>query len=108
MLQPTVYALATEQLLNATVESSRLFYCTQRGDYSEFHVPISQEARQRIGQVVATIDEAIATGFLPAAPVAGACAYCDYRSICGPYEEQRTKRKPKDRLEALNALRSLP
>jgi ATP-dependent helicase/nuclease subunit B len=103
-----VYALATEQLLNATVESSRLFYCTQRGDYSECHVPISAEARQRIAQVATAIDDAIANGFLPAAPVAGACALCDYKTICGPYEEQRTKRKPKDRLEALNALRSLP
>jgi len=108
VLQPTVYALATEQLLNATVESARLSYCTQRGDYSEFHVPISAEARQRIAQVAATIDDAISIGFLPAAPVAGACALCDYQAICGPYEEQRTQRKPKDRLEALNVLRGLP
>jgi CRISPR/Cas system-associated exonuclease Cas4 (RecB family) len=108
VLQPTVYALAAEELLHATVESSRLFYCTQRGDYSECHVPITPEARQRIGQVVEAIDGAIVTGFLPAAPVAGACALCDYQSICGPYEEQRTHRKPKDRLEGLNALRSLP
>lgn len=108
VLQPTVYALAAEALLKATVERSRLFYCTQRGDYSEFHVPVSDEARLRISQVMNSIDDAVAAGFLPAAPAAGACKICDYRAVCGPYEEQRAKRKPRNRLEALTALRGLP
>jgi len=108
VLQPVLYALAAEQLLNATVESSRLSYCTQRGDYSEYHVAINEQARLRIGQVVATIDEAVESGFLPAAPAKGACALCDYVAVCGPYEEQRVGRKPKDRLEALTTLRGLP
>ena len=34
-------------------------------------------------------------GFLPAAPAKGACRWCDYRPVCGPYEEMRvTARKP--------------
>ena len=107
-LQPALYALAAEQLLHANVESSRLFYCTQRGDYKQFTVPIGEQARQRLTQVLVTIDEAVASGFLPAAPAKGACALCDYAPVCGPYEEQRTGRKPKDRLDALNAVRSLP
>jgi ATP-dependent helicase/nuclease subunit B len=108
VLQPAVYALAAEHLLNAKVESSRLFYCTQRGDYSECHVPISDDARRRTAQVFTIIDDAIAGGFLPAAPAAGACGFCDYQPVCGPYEEQRTQKKPKNRLDDLNVLRSLP
>ena len=108
VLQPALYALVAEQLLGMPVESSRLFFCTQRGDYSECHVPITAEARQRIAQVAATIDSAIAGGFLPAAPVKGACSFCDYAPVCGPYEDQRTQRKPKDRVEPLTELRGLP
>ncbi len=55
-----------------------------------------------------TISNAIEEGFLPAAPQAGACALCDYRPVCGPYEEQRAKRKPADRLDALVQVRNLP
>jgi CRISPR/Cas system-associated exonuclease Cas4 (RecB family) len=108
VLQPAVYALAAERILNAKVESSRLFYCTQRGDYSEVHVPISDDARRRTAQVFTIIDDAVASGFLPAVPAAGACGFCDYQPVCGPYEEQRTQRKPKNRLDELNVLRSLP
>jgi CRISPR/Cas system-associated exonuclease Cas4 (RecB family) len=108
VLQPVLYALAAEHLLNAKVETSRLFYCTQRGDFTEYRVDISDQARLRIGQVIAAIDEAVETGFLPAAPAKGACAICDYAAVCGPYEEQRTQRKPKDRLEALTTVRGLP
>jgi ATP-dependent helicase/nuclease subunit B len=58
--------------------------------------------------VFTIIDDAIAGGFLPAAPAAGACGFCDYQPVCGPYEEQRTQKKPKNRLDDLNVLRSLP
>ena len=108
VLQPVLYALAAEKLLNARVESSRLFFCTQRGDYNEYHVPITDDARRRIAQVASIIDQSIGAGFLPAAPAHGACVNCDYRPVCGPYEEQRTRRKPKNRLDELNVLRSLP
>ncbi len=102
VLQPTLYALAAEQLLDENIETARLFYCTQRGDYSECLVPITADARQRIKRVLDIVDDAVATGFLPTAPSPGACNLCDYRPICGPYEEQRTKKKPRDRIEALN------
>jgi ATP-dependent helicase/nuclease subunit B len=58
--------------------------------------------------VLVTIGHAIEEGFLPAAPQRGACALCDYRPVCGPYEEQRAKRKLPDRLDALVQLRNLP
>ena len=30
---------------------------------------------------------------LPASPAPGACRWCDYQVVCGPYEELRTGRK---------------
>jgi CRISPR/Cas system-associated exonuclease Cas4 (RecB family) len=94
--------------LNQSVESGRLFYCTQRGDFSTIEIPLNTESRARLRRVLAAIDTSIADGFLPAAPQAGACSLCDYGAVCGPYEESRTKRKQRDRLDPLNEIRSLP
>jgi len=58
--------------------------------------------------VLETIGRFIAEGFLPAAPQAGACGFCDYRPVCGPYEESRSKRKQTERLEPLIAIRNMP
>jgi hypothetical protein len=58
--------------------------------------------------VVGCIDQFIVDGFLPAAPRADACAYCDYRPVCGPYEEWRVRRKGANRLAPLEALREMP
>ena len=30
---------------------------------------------------------------MPAAPDERECTYCDYRRVCGPYEETRVQRK---------------
>ena len=46
-------------------------------------------------------------GFLPAAPGERACTWCDFRPVCGPREEERTKRKSRERLADLEALRSM-
>jgi ATP-dependent helicase/DNAse subunit B len=108
ILQPLLYALAAEQLLGETVESGNLYYCTQRGDFSQVAIPLVPEARQRLARVLQVISDAIEGGFLPAAPQTGACAICDYTSVCGPYEEIRVKRKQRDRLEPLFEVRSLP
>jgi hypothetical protein len=60
--------------------------------------------------VADVVGRALTDGFLPAAPVERACTWCDYRPVCGPYEEVRLKRKPKDRLgiAALTRLRGMP
>jgi len=108
ILQPLLFALAAEQLLGQQVESGSLFYCTQRGEFSQFSIPLDAAARDRIARVVETIGQSIESGFLPAAPQAGACGYCDYRPVCGPYEELRSKRKPADRLEPLINIRNMP
>jgi RecB family exonuclease len=108
ILQPVLYALVCERLLDDPVEAGRLYYCTHTGDFTERTVPLDATSRAQAAQVAAVVDEALRTGFLPAAPDDDACRWCDYRVVCGPYEAQRTKRKPEQRLAALAGLRSLP
>jgi len=108
LLQPLLYAHAAETLLGQSVESGRLSYCTQRGDYSSIDIPVNPEARARLRRVLETIDRSIEQGFLPAAPQPGACGLCDYNAVCGPYEETRVKRKPADRLDPLIEIRHSP
>jgi ATP-dependent helicase/DNAse subunit B len=109
VLQPVLYALAAEKMLNAKAEWGRLWYCTQRGNYTEYNIPIDAKARQRFQTAMQLVDEAIATGFLPAAPAKDACAMCEYRPVCGPNEEVRVRRwKNGEALDRLNELRSLP
>ena len=106
VLQPLLYGLAAEQVLSAQVESSRLFYCTQRGGYRAIEVTLTGESRLRLERVLQIIDRAIASGTLPAAPSRDACTHCDCRLSCGPHEELRWKRKPS--LDELSELRKMP
>ncbi len=108
-LQPVLYALAVEKLFpGAAVESGRLYYCTSAGGFEERLVPLDAAARAAAGVVAKTVGEALAEPFLPAAPDRGACQWCDYRPVCGPYEELRTARKYAPPLQPLHALRELP
>ena len=107
ILQPLLYSLAAEKMLPKQVKSGVLFYCTQRGSYSSVEIPLDQEGRKWIQQVMRTIDVAIQQGTLPAAPRKDACRICDYAMVCGPNEEMRVRQK-KTRLEALEDLRCLP
>ena len=65
-------------------------------------------SRAAAADVVAIVSGALQAGFLPAAPRAEACRWCDYRPVCGPWEEQRTKGKPADKLRELLRLRERP
>ncbi|MCP4664445.1 MAG: Dna2/Cas4 domain-containing protein [bacterium] len=107
-LQPLLYALAVEDLLGRPVASGRLFYCTRRGEYQALEVPLDDGSRKQIAQVLELIDRAVAEGFLPAAPRERACTWCDYRLVCGPFEEMRVKRKKKEQLVTLEKLREMP
>jgi len=107
-LQPLLYALAAEGLLGQPVEAGRLYYCTADGGYAERVVRLDTTTRQVAAELAGVIDGALRAGFLPAAPRPGACARCDYRPVCGPFEEQRTERKPAERLRDLARLRALP
>jgi len=55
------------------------------------------------------IDASIASGFLPPAPAKDACGICDYRIVCGPYEERRLGKKDRRdvRLEHLTEIRGM-
>ena len=108
VLQPLLYSLAMEQLLDKPVAYSRLSYCTQRGQYREDQITVNDAARDRILMVVEVISGAVQNGFLPAAPKKDACGYCDYRPVCGPYEEQRSGKKQQAALEALVDMRRIP
>ena len=107
-LQPVLYALALEKLFpDARIEAGRLYYCTSSGGFEEVPIPLDDRARSAATTVAKVIGKALSEGFLPAAPDAGACEYCEYRSVCGPYEELRTGRKSPERLHDLRALRKL-
>jgi ATP-dependent helicase/nuclease subunit B len=108
ILQPLLYGLAAEKLLGKKVESGVLYYCTQRGRYEQVSIPLGPASLERVRCVMLGIEESIEKGFLPAAPRKDACKFCDYRAVCGPYEERRVKRKPQDRLDALQKIRCLP
>jgi hypothetical protein len=58
--------------------------------------------------VARVIGAALAVPFLPAAPAEGACRFCDYADVCGPYEEIRTRRKSQQELAPLLRLRGMP
>lgn len=108
LLQPLLYGLAAQGLLGRGVSTGRLFYATQRGAYEVVTIQIHEKSRQILARLLANIDASIANGFLPPAPQKGACDRCDYRTVCGPYEEQRyeeTKNRRDERLETLIEIR---
>ena len=107
-LQPVLYSLAASAELGKPVSSGRLYFCTRRGEFKEIDIRNTPDAAGKLATVLRTVDQAILEGFLPAAPALKACEYCDYSSVCGPYEEQRVAKKQRGPLEALKALRSLP
>jgi ATP-dependent helicase/nuclease subunit B len=107
-LQPIFYALAAEQVLKEPIYAGRLYYCTAAGGYEERIVEMNDLARSSARDFVAIVKEALEAGFLPAAPDARECDWCDYKRVCGPYEERRAGMKPKARLAPLKKLREMP
>lgn len=109
-LQPALYALALEKLFpGSRVEGGRLYYCTHAGDFTSVPVALDAEARGSVQKLAQTVSQALAGGFLPAAPRDDKeCEWCDYLPVCGPGEFRRVARKPKDLLEPLVQLREMP
>jgi CRISPR/Cas system-associated exonuclease Cas4 (RecB family) len=109
-LQPLLYGLAAEKLLGASVESGRLFYSTQQGGYQHAVIPLTPKARQFLVRLLENIDRSIENGFLPPAPQKDACEICDYRIVCGPYEELRLARhkdRRDERLDLVTEIRAM-
>ncbi len=110
-LQPILYAMAVEAAFDGQVTASRLYYCTHDGafkvrDWTVTGVVGEDVRRQGLG-VLATIDEGIASGRLPAAPDDEACTWCDFRAVCGPGAQDVPGRKDHRALADLVALRRL-
>lgn len=107
-LQPIVYALAVEKILETDSSEGSLFYCTTRNEYARVRIDVNADARAMLGEALSTIEHAITTGFLPAAPLADACTHCDFRAACSSDEEEKSSRKDRDPLAMLIRLRTLP
>ena len=111
ILQPVLYALTLEKLFpGRKVEEGVLYYCTAAGDFTKVKVPLDDEARAAAHLLAKTVSDALVKGFLPAAPNVekkgqSACTWCDFKPVCGPYEEIRTKKKPQAPLKVLAVLR---
>jgi CRISPR/Cas system-associated exonuclease Cas4 (RecB family) len=106
-LQPVLYSMAVERGLGQTVFAGRLYYSTTAGGFGEHQILLNDYTRRQALEVLEIIDRAIAQGFLVPAPAQGACAWCDFKPVCGPREEERLERKAKDRLADLTALRGM-
>ncbi len=106
-LQPVLYALAAQRVLGEPIYAGRLYYCTATGGYEERVVEINDEARRSAREFVSIIKQSLEEGFLPAAPDDRECEWCDYKRVCGPYEERRSRIKPKARLKPLQRLREM-
>jgi len=111
ILQPVLYALTLERLFPGTkVEDGVLYYCTSAGGFEKVRVPLDDDARTSAHMVAKTVGDALMKGFLPTAPNIekkgqSACTYCDFKPVCGPYEEVRTRKKPQAPLRVLSDLR---
>jgi ATP-dependent helicase/nuclease subunit B len=106
LLQPALYALAAEKMLDAPVSFGRLYYSTIAQNYATVDVPLNDWVRHRALQVLRVIDDSMRNGFLPAAPRKDGCKHCDYLPVCGPYEEERADEKSQPELKSLKELRT--
>ncbi|HEX2444993.1 MAG TPA: PD-(D/E)XK nuclease family protein [Vicinamibacterales bacterium] len=108
VLQPVLYGMVVESALGKPVVSGRLYYCTSAGGFTEHEIPLNERSRRAAVEALEIVDRAVELGFLSPAPAERACAWCDFRPVCGPNEEMRVRRKSQDALGDLIALRSMP
>jgi len=107
-LQPVLYSLVVEAALGRAVPEARLAFSTSRGGFTERRFAINDFARLYGKQALEAIENSILAGAMPPAPKEGKCAYCDFRSVCGPLEEQRWALKDSALVQPLLHLRELP
>jgi ATP-dependent helicase/nuclease subunit B len=95
LLQPVLYGLAAQQLFpDSHVQSGRLYYCTADGEYRTHEVEINEHTTGGARVLSDVLGQAYRAGAFQALPRKGACDWCDYRTVCGPDEERRVRRKP--------------
>ena len=107
-LQPVVYSLVVEAATGCTVETARFSYCTTAGGFTEHNVPINERTRGMGIETLEIIDRAVELGMLPPAPAEKACGICDFLPVCGPNQERRARRKSREQIADLIALRGRP
>jgi hypothetical protein len=108
VLQPVLYAQALEAATGDVVYGGRLSFCTGAGEFKIIDVPLTDTTRRAGLEVLEIVDRSVAHGLFAPIPKRDACAWCDFRPVCGPNEESRTKRKAQGRFLDLEALRDLP
>src|SRR5260370_20538580 len=99
-------------MLRDRVARACLCYCAAAGGCEERVVALDDDARAAAADFTRVVGKALGDGFLPAAPDRRECTYCDYRRVCGPYEETRVKHKTEapaadERLADLKRLRGM-
>jgi CRISPR/Cas system-associated exonuclease Cas4 (RecB family) len=108
-LQPVLYSMALEEATGRRVAAGRLYYSTTDGGYRDVEIPLTPQARALAIEVLEIVDRAIDVGFLAPAPRENACAWCDFRIVCGPSAEQRVNQyKSAEPLADLLELRRKP
>ena len=90
--------------MTSPVRSGRLYYSTRRGGYISREIPVTDETRLRIEEVLRTIDQSIADGFLPPIPVEDACKQCEFHLVCGPREDTRLQGEAEASARAIAAV----
>ncbi len=108
VLQPVLYGLAVEHALARGVHASRLFFGTVAGAFGVRSVTLGDRERRQGIEVLEVVDRALIAGELLPAPREGACRWCDFREVCGPWEETRVRKKDQSKLADLAALRRMP
>ena len=108
VLQPVLYSLALETATGRTVIEGRLDYATTDGGYRDVRIPLTPEARRMGIEVLDIVDRGLERGFLAPVPSERACAWCDFRPVCGPGPERRVGRKAPELVADLLELRKKP
>jgi RecB family exonuclease len=83
------------------------YYSTAAGEYRRKACAATPEVEETLRRVLSDLDNLAAAGVFP--PVADNCRFCDYQTVCGPFREERAKRKSGDpRLAAFRTMREIP
>jgi RecB family exonuclease len=109
-LQLPLYALAAKEALGLPVESSEYAYLTARGGYR--YVKFTREGLQKragdLAQILETLTAMMRAGEFPQYTEHSACAWCEFRLICGNAIEALADRKRNDpRLAPFQAVKEI-
>ncbi|MGE0453999.1 MAG: PD-(D/E)XK nuclease family protein [Vicinamibacteria bacterium] len=106
-VQLVLYNLAAESLYpNHEVTRAVYRYATEKGGFQDKACENTHENRATLRTVLENLDQLAQAGVFP--PVADNCLFCDYKDLCGPWREQRARRKTDDpRLAPIKTLRQI-